>query len=329
MQRSLPSKSCHNFPSREDEIFERAHLLEVLYYALLPSSSDEEMVVEIRVEKGEQKDGNNEGSCENSSNLLMNKLSNFMSAPIRYLNKAATSNKFSAMVKLPCLIMKRITMGSAANAIQDLVASAAEVAQDVEKVESEDTLPIEEISIPSVSELRNVGIRFRPSNGGLNTIKFDKATATFTLPVIVINEKSEVVIRNLVAYEASIAPEMTPLSRYTELMNGIIDTEEDVKLLREAGIILNKRKSDMEVANLWNGMSRSVKPTKVPVLDDAIEKINAYYSSKLKVRAGTIVKKFVLGSWKFLIFFGAYILLLLTGLEAFCSVYKCKSISFS
>jgi hypothetical protein len=33
-------------------------------------------------------------------------------------------------------------------------------------------------------------------------------------------------------------------------MNGIIDIEEDVRILREAGIILNRLKSDEEVATL-------------------------------------------------------------------------------
>ncbi|RWR91053.1 putative UPF0481 protein [Cinnamomum micranthum f. kanehirae] len=326
-----PFKFMDNFPSREEELFERAHLLELLYYTIVPASIDEEtLVIKIEVHKAEKNDGENEESQKDSSNLVLNKLCNIMSAPIHYLKKAAATKKFSVILKLPCRIIKHITKGSTAKIIEDLVDSAEEVAQEVEMVENEDTLenkdtPLnQEIQIPSVTELKNVGIKFRPSKGGLNTIKFDKVAATFDLPTIVMNEKSEVVMRNLVVFEASVAPEIMAVSRYTELMNGIIDTEEDVKLLREAGIILNHLKSDMEVANLWNGMSKSVKSTKVPILDDAIKSINAYYSSQLKVKAGTIMKNYVFGSWKFLVFLGANIFLLLTALEAVCSVYNCK-----
>ncbi|KAL4559902.1 hypothetical protein LXL04_032048 [Taraxacum kok-saghyz] len=46
------------------------------------------------------------------------------------------------------------------------------------------------------------------------------------------------------------------LTRYIELMNGIIDTKEDARLLREMGIIKNRLKTDEEIANLLNGMSR-------------------------------------------------------------------------
>ncbi|KAL3528926.1 hypothetical protein ACH5RR_008248 [Cinchona calisaya] len=55
--------------------------------------------------------------------------------------------------------------------------------------------------------------------------------------------------------------ESSPLAftRYTELMNGIIDTQRDAKFLREKGIIVNQLKSDKEVADLWNGMSKSIK----------------------------------------------------------------------
>ncbi|KAB1218754.1 hypothetical protein CJ030_MR3G026634 [Morella rubra] len=77
----------------------------------------------------------------------------------------------------------------------------------------------------------------------------------------------KVVLRNLVAYEASNASGPLVFTRYTELMNGIIDSDEDAKTLRENGIILNRLKNDEEVSKLWNGMSKSVKLTKVPFLD--------------------------------------------------------------
>ncbi|KAI7985308.1 putative UPF0481 protein [Camellia lanceoleosa] len=80
--------------------------------------------------------------------------------------------------------------------------------------------------------------------------------------------------RNLVAYEACNASGSLVFTRYTELMNGIIDIEEDAKLLGEEGIILNHVKSNKEVAELWNGMGRSFRLTKVPFLDKVIEDVN-------------------------------------------------------
>jgi hypothetical protein len=95
---------------------------------------------------------------------------------------------------------------------------------------------------------------------------------------------------------------MMVFTRYTELMNGIIDDEEDVRILGEAGIILNLLKSDGEVATLWNGMTKSVRVTKVPILDKAIEGANTYYLESWKVRRNVTMKKYVFASWPCLTF---------------------------
>ncbi|KAI4337286.1 hypothetical protein L6164_015720 [Bauhinia variegata] len=214
------------------------------------------------------------------------------------------------------------------NELGDMVSSAVQDA--IEEAESatiyaNDESPlVEEIAIPSVAELSKVGVKFEPTKGGLNTIEFDKTTATFRLPVIHLNDNSEVVLRNLVAYEACIAPERMVLTRYTELMNGIIDAEEDVRILREGGILLNRLKSDKAAAALWNGMTTSVKVTKVPILDKAIESANAYYSGSWKVKVKGTMTKYVYGSWPCLTFLAANIIILVSIVEAFCSMYRCS-----
>ncbi|XP_022959754.1 putative UPF0481 protein At3g02645 [Cucurbita moschata] len=190
-----------------------------------------------------------------------------------------------------------------------------------------DKLPLlEEISIPSVSELTNSGVRFSPGDG-ISAVAFDTKAAKFCLPTITLDVNSEVVLRNLVAYEASKPSGGSVFTRFIDLMNGIIDTDEDVELLTAAGIIRNHLKSNAEVTKLWNGMSKSIKSTKVPFLDKAIEDVNKYYSSRWKVKASKLVKKYVFGSWPFLTLLATILLLALTALQAFCSVYSCSRFS--
>ncbi|PNY10581.1 hypothetical protein L195_g007163 [Trifolium pratense] len=140
------------------------------------------------------------------------------------------------------------------------------------------SLLIDEIAIPSVTELSKSGVSFVATKGDVSTIRFDVKTSTLYLPTISLDINTEVFMRNLVAYEASIALGPLVFARYTELMNGIIDTEEDARILREKGVILNHLKSDQEVANLWNGMSKSIKLTRVPFLDKVIEDVNQHYN---------------------------------------------------
>lgn len=183
---------------------------------------------------------------------------------------------------------------------------------------------MEEIAIPSVTELFNAGVKFTTTDSGIPGINFDEKTTTLHLPTISIDVNTEVVMRNLIAYEAcSDASRPLICARYAELMNGIIDDEDDAKILRENGIILNHLKSDQDVANLWNGMSKSIRLTKVPFLDRVIEDVNSYYDGRWRVRIGKLVKRYDFGSWQSMTFLVALLLLFFVSLQAICSIFGC------
>ncbi|GJW83672.1 putative UPF0481 protein [Tanacetum coccineum] len=80
---------------------------------------------------------------------------------------------------------------------------------------------IEEIAIPSVTEMAQAGILFSPVNGGIFDISFNNITSTLYLPVVDLDVNTEVYLRNLVAYEACIAAGPLVVARYTELVNGV------------------------------------------------------------------------------------------------------------
>jgi hypothetical protein len=168
------------------------------------------------------------------------------------------------------------------------------------------------------------GVNFFPTtNGSISNISFDAKTGAFYLPIISLDVNTEVFLRNLVAYESSVGSGPLVITRYTELMNGIIDSADDAKILREKGIILNHLKSDQEVANMWNGMSKSLRLSKVPFLDKTIEDVNKYYNNTMKIKMWKFIKSYVFGSWKVLTFLATIFLLFMTAMQAFCSVYTC------
>jgi hypothetical protein len=187
---------------------------------------------------------------------------------------------------------------------------------------------VEEITIPSVTQLSKYGVSFIPTKGNISTIAFDKEKAAFHLPTISLDSNSEVMFRNLVAYEISSASGPLLFTRYIELMNGIVDTEEDARLLRESGIILNRLKSDEEVANMLNGMSncKCIRLTKAPFLDKVIEDVNKYYDSLWMVKMKRFMKRSVFCSWQYLTLLAAILLFLLMAMEVFCSFYQCARI---
>ncbi|KAH9305869.1 hypothetical protein KI387_010273, partial [Taxus chinensis] len=141
----------------------------------------------------------------------------------------------------------------------------------------------DELDIPSIADLYSAGVKFVPTDGDLTTIRFDQTTANLYLPKLKLDVNTEVILRNLGAFEAAAAPGALIFTRYTDFMNGMIDTEEDVRLLRKSGIINNHLENDGKVASLWNGMGKCVKLSKVKYLDEVIADVNKHYNRRWNV----------------------------------------------
>nr|XP_009792464.1 PREDICTED: putative UPF0481 protein At3g02645 [Nicotiana sylvestris] len=187
----------------------------------------------------------------------------------------------------------------------------------------------EMITIPSASRLwRYAGIRCSPIHEGISKIKFDQAASTFYLPVIAMNAGSEVILRNLVVYEAAMSKSKLEFARYINLMSGIADTTEDVRLLKQNGVIKGDL-TDNEVACLFSTMQMSfVRSSRSCNVEIAMEKVNKYYDQMLGVivRAHRGLKKNIYLSWKFLATALSISVVLLLIFQTFCSAYGCHNI---
>ncbi|KAK8641740.1 hypothetical protein V6N13_011118 [Hibiscus sabdariffa] len=315
---------------------ETSHLLDCLYDMVVPK-----LQMRATSEISELEDPNEAMRCKPGSSeddpgyinkflcAMWNMLSKLNKGPICLIKKILTSKPIRVIFKLPWTILTKVPGFSILRQPVELFLNGAD--SDESKSEegsgAADKPPlVEEITIPSVTELLDSGVRFSATTGNISTICFDSKTCTLHLPAISLDLNTEVILRNLVAYEASNASGPLVFTRYTELMNGIIDTEEDVKVLREKGVILNHLKSDVEAADLWNGMSKSIRLTKVPFLDKTIEEVNKYHNGRWNIKAKNMMKSYVFGSWQILTFLAAILLLLLMSLQAFCSVYTCSRI---
>ncbi|KAL0397129.1 UNVERIFIED_CONTAM: hypothetical protein Scaly_0161300 [Sesamum calycinum] len=314
-----------------------AHLLDVLYLFCVPklegipykNSGSVEEVIQVEECCAAISDAHHD---KERLRRAWSKVFNFQ-APLNFIKKIVFSKPVKMIEKSPLMILSNLPMLRAIKEpVENFVSS---LHQDEEKNEDGSTKNsitnqqsplLEEIKIPSVTELAKAGVRFESTKGGISTITFDNKNMVLYLPTINLDVNSEVILRNLVAYEACTASGPLVLARYIELMNGIIDTEEDAKFLRERGIIKNHLKSDEEVANLWNGMSKCIRLTKVAFLDKVIEDVNRYHSGMWKVKCGKYMRKYVFGSWRFLTFLAAIVMVLLMALQAFCSVYNCARV---
>ncbi|XP_013589088.1 PREDICTED: putative UPF0481 protein At3g02645 [Brassica oleracea var. oleracea] len=286
------------------QIHEYNHILDFLYQMIVP-----------RIEEEEEEEEENRADENRACKLLREMKLQF--------KRVFASRPADMILRLPWRVISNLPGFIALNYLftrQENEEAAATVSvSDIEKPPL-----VSELTIPSVSELHKAGVKFKPTqNGNVSTVSFDSNTGHFHLPVINLDINTETVLRNLVAYEAS-NTSGGPLvfTRYTELINGIIDSEEDVSLLREQGVLVSRLKSDEEAAEMWNGMSESVRLTKVGFLDKTIEDVNRYYTGRWKVKIGRFVEVYVYGSWKIFAFLAAVLLLMLVSLQVISLVFS-------
>ncbi|XP_020577066.1 putative UPF0481 protein At3g02645 [Phalaenopsis equestris] len=300
--------TTENFPQSFD-VVKSSHLLEVLYNFLVPENAQLSETPEI-----EDEDDSN--SLNNPARDFLNHVKQVLiSIPVKLLLKIS----FRILTSLPGLLILKQSLEYFSQAEN----SRSTNSNSSNNCNIKKPPFIEEIEIPSATELLSAGVLFSPTNQPLSEILFDIKTGTLHLPTISVDVNTEVMLKNLVAYETAVASGPLVFTRYIELMNGIVDTADDAKVLRKKGVILNRLKSDAKVAELWNDMSRSIKLTKVVFLDKVIEDVNAYYSKSWRVRGRRIIRIYVLGSWQLFVLAAAVLLLLLVSLQAFCLFFSC------
>ncbi|XP_076909255.1 putative UPF0481 protein At3g02645 [Bidens hawaiensis] len=193
----------------------------------------------------------------------------------------------------------------------------------------------DEIEVPSVSELRKVArveFRLSPKNEGIRNINFVQGKVRYCyLPLMTINRDSEVVLRNLMAYEKLMAKNNfmdgygLELTEYVDFMCGIIDKERDVELLREQKIIEGDL-SDEEIVKLFNGIGKSrLKMDGESELSKTVAQLNMVYESTPRIWVLRRIERRFMSSIKVITVLISVASTLLFFREVFLTVYGTDS----
>ncbi|MED6188235.1 hypothetical protein PIB30_084102 [Stylosanthes scabra] len=298
----------------ESEAGKHAHLLDLLYNLIVPSWEQEN----VHLHRGDNtKDDGGQNSSRTSVTFKR----------IWHVLEGAFG-KIRMLLEYIIKCLKNVPILLPIGTVLEQILKAFHLVSSTTAVVDHETDGAVPVTIPSVSELHNIaGIHFRPlEHGGIRGIRFDEKKKCFFLPRIRLDENTEVILRNLVAYEALTKRDYLIFTRYTELMRAIIDTVEDVEILIDSGIIDHKFMDKKPAEELFNGMSKSIGPTNTPDLENEIKKVNEFFDNTEKVRAYRIISKYVYSSWKLCTLLATLVLLALMVLQTFCSVYDCPKI---
>ncbi|KAL2464613.1 Plant protein of unknown function [Forsythia ovata] len=183
-------------------------------------------------------------------------------------------------------------------------------------------------SYRSVTELGKSGIHFRASETtNFTDVDFKSyyIYGKLMLPPIVVDDTTKPLLLNLAAYEMSPhGPSELKVASYICLMDSLIDHAEDVKELRKKGILLNNLGSDEQLAHLFNEIANQVvlDPLAYADVKNQIEKLR---KNKVAVWATEGLHNHFTSPWTFSAFLGAILVLVLTAIQSYVSVFPRSS----
>ncbi|OAY76488.1 UPF0481 protein [Ananas comosus] len=183
------------------------------------------------------------------------------------------------------------------------------------------------LGIPSATELRQSATRFRKeASGSFLDITFEncgvmKVCGVVKIPTLHILDYSSTIFHNLVAFEKQYKGSGRCVVAYSACMAHLLQSKEDVKLLRKSGILANTNVNDIDAVNLFASLSEEIGGSLMP--DD----LHALYSQVTKHHRqwrsrwyGETTLQYCPNLWITISVIGALLLFLLTAVQTVYSV---------
>ncbi|KAI3892643.1 hypothetical protein MKW98_013929 [Papaver atlanticum] len=175
--------------------------------------------------------------------------------------------------------------------------------------------------IRSAMNLHDSGIKFEKSTtDNLTDIWFEGHI--LKLPVMVIDDITESTLLNLMAFERFHVGAGNEITSYVCFMDNIIDSLDDVKILRSAGVLHNAIGSDKAMAKLFNEMTKDVTPDPESRLEKIVQKqLDEYCRSRWHEWRANLCHTYFKSPWALLSLLAAVFLLALTICQTFYTIY--------
>ncbi|PKU84637.1 UPF0481 protein At3g47200-like [Dendrobium catenatum] len=175
--------------------------------------------------------------------------------------------------------------------------------------------------IHCVADLRDAGIKFRRRTG-VPFWDIEFKDGVLYIPRLFIQDGTKSLFLNLIAFEQCHLECGNHITSYISFMDYLINSKVDVGYLHDKEIIEHWLGSDKEVVDMFNQLCHEV----VIDSDDCYllkisMQVNRYYSNKCNTWRASFNQKYFSNPWAFISLMAAVVLLLLTALQTFYTVY--------
>ncbi|RZC56161.1 hypothetical protein C5167_015009 [Papaver somniferum] len=161
-----------------------------------------------------------------------------------------------------------------------------------------------------VTSLSEAGVKFvrKDKSDGLLDIKFHKGT--FNIPPFDFDESTDVVLRNMIAMEQCDRMSTRQITSYVLLLDILMNSERDVKLLRDKKIIRSYLGDDVEMSLIINSMCKGVSITHF-CYDGLCSRCNRYIQGTWYKWREVLMRDYFNTPWALFSFLAAIVLLIL------------------
>ncbi|KAK8582672.1 hypothetical protein V6N13_069444 [Hibiscus sabdariffa] len=139
------------------------------------------------------------------------------------------------------------------------------------------------------------------------------------IPTLRVEDTTEHIFRNYIAYEQFFRRELTYFSDYVLFMDNLINTSNDVQLLRTNGVIDNWLGDDEAVARMFNRLLDFVWMSNGFYYAEIFKRVNEHCQRRWNRWKATLKKNYFNSPWSLISFLAATVLLLLTVVQAIFS----------
>ncbi|PWA51342.1 hypothetical protein CTI12_AA464070 [Artemisia annua] len=181
-----------------------------------------------------------------------------------------------------------------------------------------------DIAFHSVVELDRSGVNFKhhQESNWLMTIKFQPSLfplfpwycgkPTLLMPTLVIDDNTELILRNFIAYEQSFPKDrFNYFTSYACAMQMLIDTQEDVTKLVESRVLVNNLGSNQEAADMINEICKHISLTDFYYTQE-FKQMDSYYNGYWPKNIARLRRTYFSSPWNAIALFAAFILFSLT-----------------
>ncbi|KAG2694572.1 hypothetical protein I3843_08G148200 [Carya illinoinensis] len=174
----------------------------------------------------------------------------------------------------------------------------------------------------TASQLYEAGVKFKVSSSKcLLDLKF--TNGTLEIPCIIVDNATETIYRNVIAFEQCHYPRDSHLTDYIVLLNLLINTPKDAELLVRKGIIMNGLSNNGAVTSLFNSLDTNIIYYGWnSAYRGLFRDLNAFYKNTKHTWKATLKHDYFGTPWKIASTAAAVILLLLTLGQFICSIIQ-------